>query len=136
MNRKGLTLAEIVTVALTFAILCAVALPAYSDYKNDCRRMACKGALGAMRAAIANFHDASNSGAAFPTLAELTTCGLVLADSVPPNPFSPRERKNEVVETNAPKGTVVGSGGGWCYNPVTGEIWPNTNTPDVGENGF
>lgn len=141
MNRKAFTLAEGITVAVTLGILCAVALPAYSDYKTDARRTACRGALGAMRAAVANFHARSaaeqgDAAASFPTLEQFTTCGRVLVDSVPINPFSPAGRETDVMESSGTKGTLTGAAGGWCYNPKSGEVWANTATAGVGENGF
>lgn len=141
MNRKGFTFGECVTVAVTVGILCAVGLPAFSDYKSDASRTACKGALGAMRAAIANYHirsqgEGGDAAAVYPTLAQIKSCGVVLADTVPENPFSAGSPRNGVVETSAKKGSLTGAGRGWCYDPATGEVWANTNTPDVGENGF
>src|SRR5262249_11390555 len=113
--------------------------PAYSDYKTHARRTACKGALGAMRAAIANFHATSHgerAATAFPTVGQLTACGAVLAGVLPANPLSARGPRDGLVESPGKKGDVTGAAGGWCYNPVTGEIWANTNTPEVGENAF
>jgi len=141
MNRKAFTLAEGITVVVTLGILCAVALPAYSDYKTDARRTACRGAVGAMRAAIANFHARSEAergegAGTYPTLEELKMCGMVLVDSVPANPFSASGRETDLMEADGVKGSVTGAGGGWCYNPKTGEVWANTVTPGVGENGF
>lgn len=141
-TRSGFTLIELVTVIVILGILSAVALPVYLDYKSDAKKAACKGSLGAMRAAVANYYawkatDSGGGTATYPTLAQLTTVGTVMQDTTPDNPYDTDATKNNVVDgTGVTKGTVTGTAGGWCYNPTTGQIWANTNTSGVGENSF
>ena len=138
--RPGFTLIELVTVIVILGILSAVALPVYLDYRTDAKTSACKGALGALRAGIANFYAKSTTGGgtpAYPTIAELGTVGSVMIDTCPDNPLDTDATKNNIVDgSSATKGTVTGATGGWCYNPTNGQIWANTNTSGIGENSF
>lgn len=140
-NRKGFTLIELVTVIVILGILSAVALPVYLDYRQDAKVAACKGVLGAVRAAVANYYakSATDSGGGvlkYPALTDLTTVGNVMLDTLNDNPFDTDSTKNNVVASSSAKGTVSGTSGGWCYNATNGQFWANTNTSGIGENGF
>ena len=137
-RRSGFTLIELVTVIVILGVLSAVALPVYLDYKADAQVSACKGALGGLRAGIANFyaHSATAAGGgtlAFPTIAELQAVGTVLIDTVPANPYDTDGTPGNVEASAAAKGTV-GANGGWAYNAANGQIWANTNVS--GENAY
>ena len=89
VTRRAFTLIELIAVVVILAILSGVALPKYFDYAADAKKSACKGALGGVRAAIANFYanSAIAGTATYPTLAELETVGTVLQEQIPENPY-------------------------------------------------
>lgn len=51
--KRGFTLIELVMVILLLAILAAVAIPNFQDFRNESRDAATRGALGGIRSAIA-----------------------------------------------------------------------------------
>ena len=138
---KAFTLIELVIVIVVLGILATVAIPKFFDFTGDAKAAACKGALGGVRAAIANFYaykatPAGGGTPAYPTLTELRTEGVVMAEGIPDNPYSSSSAKNGVVAGTA-RGTPVTSGttGGWCYKASTGEFWADTAS-GAGEAGF
>ena len=140
-TRRAFTLIELVIVIVILGILSAVAIPKFFDFTTDAKEAACKGALGAVRSAIANHYaySATPSGGGtptWPTLAQLTTAGTVLEQDFPENPYSSGTNKAAVV-AGTTMGTPVTSGttGAWCYKAATGEFWANTAS-GAGEAGF
>jgi prepilin-type N-terminal cleavage/methylation domain-containing protein len=132
--RKGFTLIELVAVVVVLAILAGVALPKYFDYAAQAKVSACKGALGGVRAGVANFYanSAVAGSAAYPTLVQLNTIGTVMQEAIPQNPYN---NSNTVVAAtwNAAAPPVSGAAG-WNYDAAVGKFWANTNT--VGENAY
>lgn len=130
--KAGFTLVELVIVIVILGILASVAVPKFFDFSTDAKEAACKGALGGVRSAIANFYaySATPSGGgtpAYPSLAELEAAGTVLEGGIPDNPYCTSATKNDVV-AGATKGTpaTAGTTGGWCYKAATGEFWADT----------
>lgn len=133
-RRAGFTLIELVTVIVILGVLSVVAVPVYLDYTKDAKESACRGALGVMRSAIANFHmylgtPAGGGTVRYPTIGEFTTPGTVLQSDLPPNPYDGDGTPNNIVDaTGTAKGVVVGTSKGWAYNPTTGDVWANSNS--------
>ena len=132
--RSAFTLIELIAVVVVLAILAGVALPKYFDYAAQAKASACKGTLGGVRAGIASFYsDSALTGtAAYPTLAQLETVGVVMQEPIPVNPYN---GSNDVVAAtwNAAAPPVSGAAG-WNYDETAGKFWANGNT--VGENQF
>jgi prepilin-type N-terminal cleavage/methylation domain-containing protein len=142
--RKGFTLIELMAVVVILAILAGVALPKFFNYAADAKKAACKGALGGVRAGIANFYadKAINSATSrYPTLAELTGTSVML-EIIPENPYvSPSS--NVVVTATFANSTARTVGGvqGWRYFSGGGAgsraiFWANTDSAGVSENDF
>ena len=140
-RQRAFTLVELVIVIVVLGILATVALPKFFDMSADAKQAACKGSLGTVRSAIANFYanKAMPSGggvAAYPTLTELKTKGTVLESPLPDNPYSTASDKRACIGGTT-YGTPVTSGvtGGWCYKATTGEFWADTASGS-GEEGW
>ena len=137
----GFTLVEVVIVIVVIGILAAVAIPKFFDFTTDAKESACKGALGGVRSAIANYYaysatPAGGGSATWPPLAQVTAVGTVMAQGIPDNPYSTSATKNAVI-AGTTKGTpeTTGTTGGWCYLVGSGEFWADTAS-GAGEAGF
>ena len=135
-TRKAFTLIELIAVIVVLAILAGVALPTYFDYSANAKSSSCKGTLGGVRAAVANFYanSALTATAAYPTYVQLNTLGTVMQELLPQNPYNNsaviRNADNTWVSGNPPTSGVQG----WAYDQTNGKFWANTNT--VGENAY
>ena len=142
-NRGGFTLIELIAVIVILAVLAGVALPKYFDYAAQAKVSACKGALGGMRAGIANFYanQAIAGTARYPTLAEFTTLGTVMQEPLPENPYNGSKAVRNaagtwVAGTPPTQPAVTTNGEGWAYDATSGKVWANTDTASVDENLF
>ena len=131
-GRGGFSLIELVIVIAILGILAAVAIPKFIDFTGDAKEAACKGSLGTVRSAIANYYgwSATPSGggsAAWPSLAQVTDGTTVLQTETPDNPYSSGGDPNAVI-VGVTKGTPVTAGttGAWCYKAASGEFWADT----------
>jgi prepilin-type N-terminal cleavage/methylation domain-containing protein len=138
-NQKGFTLIEIVIIIVVLGILAAVAIPKYQDITGEAKEAACRASLGALRSGITIYYanTAVTTGAAiWPTLNQLGTYGVVMAQGLPPNPYQTEANNQDSIVTGVTKGTIVGTRGGWAYDAATGEVWPNTSTAGVTEKNW
>lgn len=78
-KHSGFTLIELVMVILLLAVIAAVAIPNFIDFRTDAKNAATQGALGAFRsaisiavAAIALKEDPSASASKYPTYDEMS----------------------------------------------------------------
>jgi len=136
-RNSGFTLIELVIIIVVLGILAAIAVPKYKDITSDAREAACRNALGAIRSGVTIWYanTAVKTGTAtWPPIDSLRTVDAVMAQSIPANPYCAKTAAPDSVVTGVTKGTVVGTRGGWAYNPTSGEIWANTNT--IGENSW
>ena len=136
-RQAGFTLIELVIIIAVLGILAAVAIPKYANITSESKEAAARGALGGLRSGVTIFYanQAVTTGtASWPTLNQLATAGVVMEQSIPGNPYQHPDSAADSIVTGVTKGTPVGTRGGWAYNAVTGEIWPNTAT--VGESNW
>ena len=136
-NQKGFTLIELVIIIVILGILAVVAIPWYQDILAQAKDASCRSGLGYLRSGATIFYanNAITTGTAvWPTLEQLSTPDIVLpkGQEIPGNPYQDGDNAPDSIVYGVLKGEIVGTRGGWVYNPETGEIWPNTNR--VGEN--
>lgn len=131
-TRRAFTLIELIAVIVVLAILSGVALPKFFDYSAKAKESACRGVLGGVRSAIANFYsDSAVSGTTvYPTIAELRTVGTVMQEAIPENPYN-GDARILAATWDAANPPVSGTRG-WCYDEASGKFWANSNT--LGEN--
>ena len=113
-KRKGFTLIELIMVIVILGILAAAALPKYIDLSTQAKGSAMKGALGAIRSAIAITYasNAANGSATFPS----TIYTTMFADGTIP--------KDSVKNSNTIVTTYDGNGG-WVYYAGQGTVEAN-----------
>ncbi len=136
-DQRGFTLIELVIIIVILGIISAVAIPKYVDMVSEARKSATKGALGGLRSAVSIYYAntaLTTNTATWPPIDSVRTVGVVMAQSMPKNPYQPEANASDSIVTGVTKGTIVGARGGWAYKASTGEIWPNTSS--VGENNW
>lgn len=134
-RRSAFTLIELVAVIVVLAILAGVAIPKYIDYAANAKSSACKGILGGVRSAIANFYanSAVSGTPTFPTLVQMQTVGTVVTEAVPANPYNNLTAITAATWAATPP---VSGSFGWAYDATTGRFWANSTTTGVNEHLF
>lgn len=141
-RRRGFTLIELIAVVVVLAILAGVALPKYFDWADQAKLSACEGALGGVRAGIANFYanQAMSGSAQYPTASELSTIGTVMQEAIPENPYNGLKTVKSTTTASDATNRVTDGTTGWYYyiddatTPTTYAFWANSDTAGVDEN--
>ncbi len=117
-SSRGFSLLEVTVVALIVAILAAVVVPRFVGLEGDARTSSASATLGAVRAALAA-HRTNGVIAGtdpFPSLEQLTEPGRVLAQPIPPNPFTGASGVQAVSRAQAEAHAVLNEAVyGWNY---------------------
>lgn len=163
-NKKGFTMIELLMVILLIAVLGAVAVPQFLDFRQEGRAAATRAILNAVRTGIKLQRSqailrCSADNNYYPSLAALTSNDITVdaqctgqisggdvkfieESAIPANPFASTASTNSVLgfssTTVSADCTGMDSSGGenWAYNSATGEFWANTSTAGITECGF
>ena len=138
-TRRAFTLIELIAVIVVLAILAGVALPKYFDYSAQAKLASVKGALGGVRAGLANFYanEAMSGSPAYPSLAELTD-GSTMQEAIPENPYNSDNSVATATSAQAAGRDVIAGGEGWAYyaGTATDSAVFYANTSGSSENDF
>jgi prepilin-type N-terminal cleavage/methylation domain-containing protein len=156
-NKKGFTMIELLMVILLIAVLGAVAVPQFLDFRQEGRAAAARAILGAVRTGVKLQRSQAilRCGADnnyYPSLAALTGNDVTIDETCTTGEVSSTQDRKFIEEAtipanpfNANEGVVAGStkgcgdtGGseGWRYNVTTGEFWANSSTEGIAECDF
>ncbi len=131
MREAGFSLIELVVIIAILGFVAVVAMPVYKDIHIEARIASVKASLGGFREGISSWQmkrALGDESTIWPPLDTLATIGRVLLHDIPDNPFQAENRAPDSIVLGVTKGVVVGTRGGWAYNPSTGEIWANTSS--------
>ncbi len=135
-NRSAFTLVELIVVIVLLAILSGVAIPKYIDFTVKAREAAARGTLGAVHSAVGQFYTNQMvlGTARYPTFAELSAFGVVMKETIPPNPYNgfTTIRADTFLASNPPIDSTASAG--YCYDSAVGRFWLNTSTAGLSEN--
>lgn len=147
-------------VVLFLAIILAVVIPNFFDFRKDAKNSATQAGVGMIRSAIAHAttqialkEDPTTKPLKFPTIEEMKKgvflevhpklAGTRIFDKevgIPKNPWTLAELQEksmvEIIECEFDKSSLNLKAEylqrGWCYRPSTGEVWANSNQNGAG----
>ena len=142
-----------VMVIVISAILAAVAIPQFLDYRNEAKVAATQSALGALRTSIqlqktqmilrcdaasgdwplaseVDANDITGTSCATPTITIPSGEEQFIASGIPDNPFGSDPGVTDCTGGGCAAHCTgcdgAAFGGGWCYNVGTGDIWADS----------
>jgi prepilin-type N-terminal cleavage/methylation domain-containing protein len=147
LKNSGFTLIEVLIVVVIMAVLAATIIPQFASSTNDAKTSSLKFNLHSMRSQIEVYKLQHNG--TVPALTAGTLPGLIYATDVtganiasttsdathpfgpyiqggamPANPFDGTTTITQI--STFPPTATAGSGQGWLYEPVSGQLAPNT----------
>ncbi|RMH14690.1 MAG: prepilin-type N-terminal cleavage/methylation domain-containing protein [Planctomycetota bacterium] len=118
VHARAFSLLEVLVVVIVIGILAAVVVPQFAGASDEARTSSLQSVLGGVRSSIASYRTRAVIAGEdpFPTLAELTTVGVVMQNEIAANPFTGVSGVQSVSAAQAQSRAVVNEqAAGWNY---------------------